>query len=210
MQNKQYSVKVFECSVNNEDEFISFFDSNYTLFKDHLILINGYISSTIRDYLNSKSLTFLNNITMPKGRTRKALEKELNIEKREYDIDKIIAQTELKKLSNRLQNNLTVLDEMVRSGRELDIDGDLLLLNRVNSGAKIHTTGNLIITQLVEGAIRCDGNFMILTTSSKANILFHGVEVDNKFLADKLNKVELKNREIVIKPVFQKEINWVS
>jgi hypothetical protein len=51
---------------------------------------------------------------------------------------------------------------------------------------------------------------MILTTSSKANILFHGVEVDNKFLEDKLNKVELKNREIVITPVFQKEINWVS
>ena len=210
MQSKQYSVKVFECNVDNEDEFISFFDINYTLFKDHLILINGYMSSTIRDYLNSKSLTFLNNITMPKGRNRKALEKEINIERREHDIDKIIAQAELKKLSNRLQNNLTVLDDMVRSGRDLKIDGDLLLLNRVNSGAKIYTSGNLIITQLVEGAIQCDGNFMILTTSSKANVLFHDVEVDNKFLKDKLNRVELKNREIVITPVFKKEINWVS
>jgi len=210
VQSKQYSVKVYECSINNEDEFISFFDINYTLFKDHLILINGDISNTIRDYLDSKSLTFLNNITLPKGRTRKALEEELNIERRECDIDKIIAQVELEKLSNQLQNNLTVLDEMVRSGRELDINGDLLLLNRVNSGAKIYTTGNLIITQLVEGAIRCDGNFMILTTSSKANVIFHGVEVDNKFLEDKLNRVELKNSEIVITPVFQKEINWVS
>jgi len=210
VQNKQYSVKVYECSITNEDNFISFFDTNYTLFKDHLILVNGYMSNTIRDYLNSKSLIFLNNITLPKGRTRKALEKELDIERRECDIDKIIAQVELEKLSNRLQNNLTVLDEMVRSGRELDIDGDLLLLNRVNSGAKIHTSGNLIITQLVEGAIRCDGNFMILITSSKANIMFHDVEVDNKFLEDRLSRVELKNREIVITPVFQKEINWVS
>ena len=210
MKSKQYSVKVYECSIDDEDEFISFFDTNYTLFKDHLILINGDISDTIRDYLESKPLTFLNNITLPKGRTRKALEEELNIERRECDIDKIIAQVELEKLSNQLQNNLTVLDEMVRSGRELDIKGDLLLLNRVNSGAKIYTTGNLIITQLVEGAIRCDGNFMILTTSSKANVIFHGVEVDNKFLKDKLNRVELKNREIVITPVFQKEINWVS
>ena len=210
MKSKQYSVKVYECSIDNEDEFISFFDTNYTLFKDHLILINGDISDTIRDYLDSKPLTFLNNVTLPKGRTRKALEEELNIERRECDIDKIIAQVELEKLSHQLQNNLTVLDEMVRSGRELDIKGDLLLLNRVNSGAKIHTTGNLIITQLVEGAIRCDGNFMILTTSSKANVIFHDVEVDNKFLKDKLNRVELKNREIVITPVFQKEINWVS
>ena len=210
MQSKQYSVKVYECSIDDEEEFISFFDTNYTLFKDHLILINGEVSSTIRDYLNSKSLIFLNNVTLPKGRTRKALEEELNIQKREADIDKIIAEMELEKLSNRLQNNLTVLDEMVRSGRELKIDGDLLLLNRVNSGAVIHATGNLIVTDLVEGAIRCDGNFMILTTSSKANVLFHDVEVDNKFLANRLNRVELKNQEIVITPVFQKETNWVS
>ncbi len=210
MQSKQYSVKVYECSVDDEEEFISFFDTNYTLFKDHLILINGEVSSTIRDYLNSKSLIFLNNVTLPKGRTRKALEEELSIERRERDIDKIMAKIELEKLSNRLQNNLTVLDEMVRSGRELAVDGDLLLLNRVNSGAVIHTTGNLIVTQLVEGAIRCDGNFMILTTSSKANVIFHDVEVDNKFLADRLCRVELKNKEIVITPVFQKETNWVS
>jgi len=210
VKSKQYSVKVYECSVDDEDEFIAFFDTNYTLFKDHLILINGEISPTIRDYLESKPLIFLNNITLPKGRSRKALEEELKIEKRESDIDKIIAQVEIEKLSNQLQNNLTVLDKMVRSGRELDIKGDLLLLNRVNSGAKIRITGNLIITQLVEGAIRCDGNFMILTTSPKANVIFHGVEVDNKFLKDRLNRVELKNREILITPVFQKEINWVS
>lgn len=210
MRSKQYSVKVYECSIEDEKEFISFFDTNYTLFKDHLILINGDLSDTIRDYLNSKKLIFLNNTKLPKGRSRKALEEELNIQKREHEIDKIMAQIELEKLSNRLQNNLTVLDEMVRSGRELKIDGDLLLLNRVNSGAVIHTTGNLIVTQLVEGAIRCDGNFMILTTSPKANVLFHDVEVDNKFLEGKLNRVELKNREIVITPVFQKETNWVS
>jgi septum site-determining protein MinC len=210
VRSKQYSVKVYECSIEDENEFISFFDTNYTLFKDHLILINGDLSDNIRDYLNSKKLSFLNNIKLPKGRSRKALEEEINIQKREHEIDKIMAQIELEKLSNRLQNNLTVLDEMVRSGRELKVDGDLLLLNRVNSGAVIHTTGNLIVTQLVEGAIRCDGNFMILTTSPKANVLFHDVEVDNKFLEGKLNRVELKNREIVITPVFQKETNWVS
>jgi septum formation inhibitor MinC len=210
LQNKQYSVKVYECTIKDEAEFIAFFDTNYTLFKDHLIVINGYLSDTIKEYLNSKSLIFLNNVTLPKGRTRRALEEELAKERREYEIDNIIAKTELEKLSNRLQNNLVVLDEIVRSGRELDIDGDLLLLNRVNSGATINITGSLIITQLVEGFIRCDGNFMILMTSAKANIIFHDVEVDNRFLKDTLNKVELKNREIVITPVFKKEISWVS
>ncbi|SFV54302.1 Probable septum site-determining protein minC [hydrothermal vent metagenome] len=209
MKNKQYSVKVFECSVEDEAEFISFFDANYTLFKDHLILINGDISVNIKEYLESKSLIFLQNTTLPKGRTRKALEDEINAVNRERDIDKLVAESKIATLSNKLQNNLTVLDDMIRSGRELNIDGDLLLLNRVNSGATVSTKGNLIITQLVEGAIRCDGNFMMLTSSSKANVIFNGVEVDNKFLKDKLNRVELKNSEIVITPVFRKEINWV-
>jgi len=97
---------------------------------------------------------------------------------------------------------------MIRSGRELDIKGDLLLLNRVNSGATIKTTGNMIITKVVEGAIRCSGNFMMLTASPKANIVFHGVEVDNNLLENRLNRVELKNNEIIITPVLKKEINW--
>jgi septum formation inhibitor MinC len=209
LQSKQYSVKVYECSIDDEEKFIAFFDTNYALFKDHLVVINGYLSQRIKDYLNSKSLIFINNIKLPRGRTRKAIEEEIEAKKREYDIDKIIAKTELEKLSKRLQNNLTVLDDIIRSGRELNVDGDLLLLNRVNSGATIHTTGNLIITDLVEGSVRCDGNFMILTTSSKANVLFHGEEIENRFLEDRLNRVELKNREIVITPVFKKEINWV-
>ena len=210
MKNKQYSVKVYECSIDSEDDFMAFFDTNYTLFRDHLIVINGYLSESIKEYLESKSLIFLNNVALPKGRTRKALEDELIAQKRESDIDHLVAQSELASLSNRLQNNLTVLDEMIRSGRELNIDGDLLLLNRINSGATVHTTGNLIITQLVEGAIRCDGNFMMLMASQKANVIFHGVDVESRFLEDRLNRVELKNNKIVITPVFKKEINWVS
>jgi septum formation inhibitor MinC len=210
LKNKQYSVKVYECSVDDEAEFMAFFDTNYTLFRDHLIVINGYLSESIKEYLESKSLIFLNNVTLPKGRTRRALEDELKAQKRESDIDHLVAQSELASLSLRLQNNLTVLDERIRSGRELKIEGDLLLLNRVNSGATIYIGGNLIITRLVEGAIRCDGNFMMLTASQKANVIFHGVEVENEFLKDKLNRVELKNNEIVITPVFKKEMNWVS
>jgi septum site-determining protein MinC len=187
---------------------MDFFDNNYTLFKDYLIVIKGECSPTIKQYLENKKLTYLHDIVLPKGRTRKALEVELKAQDVDAAVLAQIAQSEVDRLSNQLQNNLTVLDEMLRSGRELDIKGDLLLLNRVNSGATIKTTGNVIITQVVEGAIRCSGNFMMLTASPKANIVFHGVEVDNTLLEDRLNRVELKNNEIIITPVLKKEINW--
>jgi septum formation inhibitor MinC len=208
LKSKQYSVKVYETKIDDEVKFINFFDANYTLFKDHLIVIEGILSQTIENYLIRKKLMYMNNVTLPKGRTRKALEEELRAKQRESAISQQMAEAKVKKLSNQLQNNLTVLDNMVRSGCELNIEGDLLLLNRVNSGATINTSGNLIVTKVVEGAIRCHGNFMMLTASPKANIVFHGVEVENALLENRLNRVELKNNEIIITPVLEKETNW--
>jgi septum site-determining protein MinC len=208
LKSNQYSVKIYETRIENEEKFISFFDANYTLFKDHLIVIQGTLPKSIETYLKAKKLKYLHNFDLPKGRSRKALEEELSAEKAERAVSQQITEAKVEELSSRLQNNLTVLDEMVRSGRELNIEGDLLLLNRVNSGATINALGNVIITKKVEGAIRCNGNFMMLTASPKANIIFHGVEVENKLLANKLNRVELKNNEIIITPVLKKEINW--
>jgi len=208
MKSKQYSVKVFETTITDEQKFMEFFDANYTLFKDYLILIQGKVSKDIRVYLEKKSLSFLQNKTLPIGRSRKAIEEEFQVQRVENNVNQQIAQAKIEHLSSKLQNNLTVLDSMIRSGSDIDIEGDLLLLNRVNSGATIHTTGNLIVTQVVEGALRCDGNFMMMVASPKANIIFHGVEVDNSLLEDKLNRIELKNSEIHITPVIKKEINW--
>ncbi len=237
MKNRQYSVKVLETVIDDEDKFIEFFNTHYMLFKDHLIVINGEISTNIQNYLEEKELKFLNNITLPTGRSRKALEEEFNIGKKniveedeylelkkklkdiefENGVNTQVSQSELKKanseiekLSKKLDNGFTVMDTMIRSGRELKIEGDLLLLNRVNSGATIQTSGNLIVTQVVEGALRCNGNFMMITVSPKANIVFHGVVVDNSLLENKLNRIELKNREIYITPVIKKEINWAQ
>jgi len=208
MKNNQYSVKIFETTIVDEEKFINFFEINGTLFLDHLIVIKGKLSKRIKEYLELKELKYIHNIELPKGRSRKALEKEFQSQKVENAVSMQMVENELEKLSYKLQNNLTVLDGIVRSGRELIIDGDLLLLNRVNSGATINITGNLIITNVVEGAIRCKGNFMMLTASPKANIIFHGVEVDNDLLKNKLNRVELKKNEIIITPVLKKEINW--
>lgn len=234
MKNRQYSVKVFETTVENEVKFIEFLDTNYVLFKDHLILINGDMSEEIEEYLENKPFYFLNNRTLPLGRSRKSLEEEIKLETPQTDSQEIIelqnklieqvkenelnehihqaqmqkAKNEIEVLSKKLKRNFKVMDTIIRSGRQLNIEGDLLLLNRVNSGAMVCTTGNLIVTQVVEGALRCDGNFMMITVSPKANIIFNGVVVDNTLLENKLNRIELKNREIFITPVIKKEINW--
>ena len=201
MKTKQYSAKIFEIELENEDGFISFFDKNYLFFQNNLIVINGQESDKIKNYLDSKDLKYVFNLDIPVQKKQKtSLEpvKKVEEEKLEPKIEPI----------EKVKANLKVLDKLIRSGQEVKLDGDLLLLNRVNSGGSIIINGTLVVTQIVDGSIRCNGDFMMLQASSKANIVFHDVEVDNKFLQDKLNRVELINNEIVITPAL-KETSWV-
>ncbi len=80
------------------------------------------ISQKIEEYLTSKPLAFANNLRLPKARTKRALEEEILSERREYNVEKLLAQMEIEKLSNRLQNNLIVYENIIRSGKELNID----------------------------------------------------------------------------------------
>lgn len=219
MQSKQYSVKVYETSVKDESKFMAFFDANYVLFKDHLIMLRGEVSDEIRTYLKRKPLKFMENVTLPEGRTRKQLETELEMEKKKYNLkvnmlknefeiekkqygekEKIL-ETKLSELESLQTSQLKVHDKVLRSGQELKVEGDLLLLGRVNSGATVEVKGNLISTQPVEGAIRCTGRFMMLTATPKANVMFHGEEMDNNALQEGLNCVELKENQVIITPV---------
>ena len=188
---------MFEVNITDEDEFITFFDKNYILFTNHLISISGLMNEKIQNYLQEKNLTYIVNIQLPRQKGKTTSENVVAKEEKNED----------KKPLNKVQDNIKVIDKLVRSGQELKIAGDLLLLNRVNSGGSILIEGNLIVTQLVEGDIRCNGNFMMLKVSPKANIVFHDVEVDNNYLQERLNRVELINNEIRITPVL-KETSW--
>ena len=197
MKTRQYSVKVLEIKLEDEEKFKSFFDKNYQFFQNHLIVIEGEESNEIKKYLQEKNMRYVFNISLQKKDSTAT-----------PPLPSSSAPTQEKqRIPTEKKTHLKVIDKLVRSGQELNIKGDLLLLNRVNSGGSIVIDGTLIITQIVEGSIRCNGNFMMLQASPKANIVFHGVEVDNSFLQDKLNRVELIDDDIIITPVL-KETNW--
>ncbi|SFV64438.1 Probable septum site-determining protein minC [hydrothermal vent metagenome] len=185
MQTKQYSIKVFEVNVVDEKETLAFFEKNYVFFRKHLISLHGRVTLKIENYLKEKQLTYI-------------IGARLHPTKEQKSVSPI----------SEVEDNLKVIDKLVRSGQELKIKGDLLLLNRVNSGGTIDIDGNLIVTQIVEGSIRCRGKFMMLKASSKANIVFNDVEVDNRYLQERLNRVDLQEDEIRITPVL-KETSWV-
>ncbi|MDQ7062285.1 MAG: hypothetical protein Q9M43_14650 [Sulfurimonas sp.] len=204
MTTKQASIKILDVTLSTNENFIAYFNKNHIIFKNHLIVLHGEINDVIESYLKDKELNFVVNVAFKKA----SFQKEISDEKIK---EKVIPQ-EAPKLepipeAPKTKTTLKVLDKLIRSGQELKLAGDLLLLNRVNSGGTINIEGNLIITEIVEGSIRCNGDFMMLKASPKANIVFHEVEVDNTYLSERLNRVELKNNEITITPVL-KETNW--
>lgn len=190
MKSNQYSIKVFETVIEDEEKFITFIDANYELFKHHLISIQGDIPQKIIEYFDKKSLKYINNFDLPKAKKIKDNFVVLSSQEDEEDVCRVVS-------------------EPLRSGQFIEHNGDVLITERVNSGAKIVASGNIIALNVVNGDISATGDFIVIGNTQKSNIIFHGVKIDNTLLENQLNKIEFIDDGIIIKAVSKKELTWV-
>jgi len=191
LQSSQYSIKVFETKIEEEDKFISFIETNYALFKNHLILIQGDISQNITRFLDKLGLKYINNISLPKG-------------KKTHD-NFVVIEDKPKVQKYRLK----IINEALRSGQIIEYEGDILITDRINSGAKIVSNGNIIALNIVNGDIYCNADYIIMPQSQKANIVIAGHKINNLTLQHKLNKIEIINGVVTVTSISKKELQWV-
>ena len=180
MKVKQYSVKVFELTIESESEFLAFMNKNIIMLRHYLIYLKGEITPAIEKYLTNNEISYTTYLSVSDNKHQELVLK---------------------------QSDLKIIDEIVRSGQSIKVESDLLLLNRVNSGAKLHIEGNLIITGTVDGMIFCNGDFMLVKTSPKAMIIFNGAEIDGSLLQNRFNKIIFNGEEVIITPI-EKEPKW--
>jgi len=181
MQVKQYSVKVFEVTIENEEEFLAFARKNSLLLKRYLLLLKGDVTPTIEAFLEDEGIAFTHNLSLQPPN-----DKPQHFTK---------------------QSGLRIIDQLVRSGQEIIDKRDLLVLKRVNSGATVHTDGNFIALSSIDGHIECNGDFMLLKPSSKASIIFNGVDISEAMDEEIFYKIRLENNEILISK-YAKDIQW--
>lgn|GEM_PF-1698821 len=309
MKCRQYDVKVFEMNVDSDSSFIDFMDNNYELLKNHLLSLKGELSPKVREYLDSKNLSYVNNMTLPIKRrsekkvcvivspefansvesssqvastqvqpqvqtpqiqtqTQPSSEKtELQPTSNNLDIDSIKEETPTIKLQenlkieprnleeskDKLQENqpnlmeyesdeeltqeeeeivrrvkisekdiiekspniedygygiapLKVLTRPLRSGQFIQHEGAVLILERVNSGAKIAALGSIIALNRVEGDISSTGECLIIPRVRKGNIFFHGYRIELDRLIYPLNKLIFIGDRIVVQAISKKEL----
>ena len=82
-----------------------------------------------------------------------------------------------------------VFTELIRSGKEISGDSDIVVFNRVNSGANIKSSKNVFVFGKCDGNIDCRGEYMVLSKIAKGKILFQGIAITPNMLKYKLNLI---------------------
>ena len=91
--------------------------------------------------------------------------------------------------SNASATKAQVFMDLIRSGKEITSEGDIIIFNRVNSGANIKSTKNIFVFGKCDGNIDCRGEYMVLSKIAKGKILFQGIAITPNMLKYKLNLI---------------------
>jgi len=160
---KQKTLRVFE--VDDFEQMKNVIESKYELVKNYYFMLKKS-DEKIESYLRRKNLNFF-VLNSDKSFTSK---KEIT----EENLPKIkIIEKEVIKIK---ENNVKIFDRIIRSGEEIEFEGDAVFLKRINDGAKINIKGNVILLGENNGIINCEGKFL-LVVNNKAHIFFNNDDI---------------------------------
>ena len=165
MRVTQKSVRVFHCFIKNDDEFFTYFEKNISTLKKYLITISGDVSEKIKEYLKKEEICFLN--------INDCDEKIFNINKKKIEEEKLNLKTKTKNLVDIKEKKVKIYNRSIRSGEEIISFDDLIISGRVNSGARVKTNSNIVITGKIDGVVECGGEYMIFNQIGHGAIYFN-------------------------------------
>lgn len=195
MKVKQQTLKGFEFDIDSDAAFEEYYTKNAPLLNGHLLILRGEVSAYIQNYLDEKSVAYVNanvrNISMRKKRSTAVLEES----SAEPFLNRTV-ETGASVISDRC-----VYHRPIRSGEEIESDSDLVFFSRINSGAVIESSRSIQIFGIIDGLVRSDGEYLILKEIGKGTVVFHGEELDKSQLDGQLKLIQYKDG-IVMKDIL--------
>lgn len=168
IKTKQKTIRAFEIDNSNMQECLEFLTKNFLLLKDYLIIFTITPQEEIKLLTQELGLTYF----VPN-----------------HSFGSRELQTE-KKSENK---QIRVVSKAMRSGEEIEHEGDLIVCDNVHNGARIYATGNLMIFGKCEGRIECGGDYLILRSIIGNHIIFAGqIFSDEMLQAINANQEALK------------------
>ncbi len=200
----QQNIRIFHIlGDNSDDELLEFLKKSLPLFKGYLLVfdhlsdcVKEFLDSSDVDYVKNKHLRFADN----KEKTANILKKinvQNNIESQKND--NLYSTSQNIDLSSVKSKFIT---KLVRSGERIVNNGDILVFNRVNSGAEIDSQNNICIFGECSGDVKCEGEFLILSKIIKGKVMFQGEIITPNMLKYKLNLIYKENNNLNIKDIL--------
>lgn len=207
---QQYNLQVFFISKDNDiDELERFITKNKEMLKLYLIIVED-LTPRLKELLEKCDIDYIKPKNQHFGK-KSLIDKNISDLKRDLAvIASDSSKDSAKKSANQAnltanQPNLTnpnatnradlsqiksqVFTELIRSGKEISGDSDIVVFNRVNSGANIKSSKNVFVFGKCDGNIDCRGEYMVLSKIAKGKILFQGIAITPNMLKYKLNLI---------------------
>ncbi len=207
---QQYNLQVFFISKDNDiDELERFITKNKEMLKLYLIIVED-LTPRLKELLEKCDIDYIKPKNQHFGK-KSLIDKNISDLKRDLAvIASDSSKDSAKKSANQAnlagnQPNPTnpnatnradlsqiksqVFTELIRSGKEISGDSDIVVFNRVNSGANIKSSKNVFVFGKCDGNIDCRGEYMVLSKIAKGKILFQGIAITPNMLKYKLNLI---------------------
>ncbi len=192
MKVKQLTLKAFEFEIEDNTSFIEYYSKNAPLIQGHQLILKGKVTPEIKAFLDDKKAVYvdLNERTLltRKKRSTAVLEESKNLP----DLASVPQKNSVEKAA--------VYYRPIRSGEGIDATTDLVFFGRINSGAVIECSRSVQIFGIIDGLVRCDGEYILLKEIGQGAVFFHGEELDKSQLNGELKLIKYENG-IVFKDV---------
>lgn len=185
MKVKQQTLKGFECEIDDVESFKAYYTKNEPLMRGHLLILSGLVDDDLKMFLDEKEAAYIDSnkysLSTRKKRSTAVLEEP-----------EPCAITSNEKIPKSKSVSM-VFHRTIRSGEALHMDDDLVFFGRINSGALIESSRSIQIFGIIDGIIRCEGEYILLKEIGQGSVFFHGEELDKSQFNGQLKVVEYKN-----------------
>lgn len=206
---QQYNLQVFFISKDNDiDELERFITKNKEMLKLYLIIVED-LTPRLKELLEKYEIDYIKPKNQHFGK-KSLIDKNISDLKRDLAViandsskdsakkganqPNLLTNQSNPNALNRADSSLSqiksqVFTELIRSGKEISGEGDIVVFNRVNSGANIKSSKNVFVFGKCDGNIDCRGEYMVLSKIAKGKILFQGIAITPNMLKYKLNLI---------------------
>lgn len=185
MKVKQQTLKAFEFEIDNTKAFVEYYTKNAPLIQGYLLILSGDVNDDIINFLDEKEAVYIDtnakSLQMRKKRATAVLE------------EPSFSESPSSSETSTEQKNSSVYYRTIRSGEKIDSDVDLLFFGRINSGAAIECSRSVQIFGIIDGLVRCEGEYLLLKEIGQGAVFFHGEELDKSRLDGNLKLIKYDN-----------------